>query len=63
MKVSQAIQSFREHHWMNSKKNTLKNYEFIFTRFQDAFGARQIESITTDQRYLGKVTDVGAIEG
>ncbi len=27
MKVGQAIQSFREYHRMNSKKNTLKNYE------------------------------------
>jgi len=33
---------------MNSKKNTLKNYEFIFTRFQDPYGERQIESITTN---------------
>jgi hypothetical protein len=34
---------------MNSKKNTLKNYEFIFTRFQEVFHDRQIESITTDE--------------
>jgi len=33
---------------MNSKKNTLKNYEFIFTLFQEAFGDGQINSITTD---------------
>jgi len=39
MKISQAIQSFREYRRMNSKKNTLKSYEFIFTRFQEAFGA------------------------
>jgi site-specific recombinase XerD len=31
------------------EKNTLKNYEFIFTRFQEAFGDRQIKSITTDE--------------
>jgi len=49
MKVSQAIQLFREYHRMNSKKNTLKNYEFIFTRFQEVFGDRQVESITTDE--------------
>ena len=29
MKLSQAVQSFREYHRLNSKKNTLKNYEFI----------------------------------
>ena len=48
MKVSQAIQSFREYHRMNSKKNTLKNYELIFTRSQEAYGDRQIDSITFD---------------
>ncbi len=48
MKVSQAIQSFRQHHRLNSKKNTLKNYEFIFTRFHEAFSDRQIKSIPTD---------------
>jgi site-specific recombinase XerD len=30
------------------EKNTLKNYEFIFTRFQEALGDRQIDSITSD---------------
>ena len=48
MKVSQAVQSFREFHRLNSKKNALKNYEFIFTQFHEAFSDRQIESISTD---------------
>jgi hypothetical protein len=30
------------------EKNTLKNYEFIFIRFQEAFGDRQIDSITSE---------------
>ncbi len=30
MKISQAIQSYQEYHRINSKKNTVKNYEFIF---------------------------------
>jgi hypothetical protein len=46
--VSQAIQSFQEYHRLNSKKNTLKNYEFIFTQFQEAYGDRQIDTITSD---------------
>jgi hypothetical protein len=49
MKVSQAIRSFQEYHRLNSKKNTFKNYEFIFTRFQEVFCDRQVESITTDE--------------
>jgi len=28
------------------KKNTLKNYEFLFTRFSDEFGDRDLDSIT-----------------
>jgi site-specific recombinase XerD len=31
------------------EKNTLKNYEFIFSRFQETYGERQIDSRTTDE--------------
>jgi hypothetical protein len=31
------------------EKNTLKNYEFLFTRFSDEFGDRELESITPDE--------------
>jgi hypothetical protein len=48
MKLPQAVQSFRKYHRLNSKKNTLKNYEFIFTRLQEAYGDRQIDSISSD---------------
>jgi hypothetical protein len=41
------------------EKNTLKNYEFIFTRFQEAFGDRQIESISTDD-VLAFLTNLSA---
>ena len=30
------------------KKNTLKNYDFLFTRFSDEFRDRELESITPD---------------
>jgi hypothetical protein len=53
------------------KKNTLKNYEFLFTRFKYEFGDRELGSVTkvilrhdhlsATQRYLGKVTDLEAI--
>jgi site-specific recombinase XerD len=48
MKLSQAVQSFQEYHRLNSKKNTLKNYEFLFTRFLEADSDRQIDSISSD---------------
>lgn len=37
----------------------MKNYEFLFTRFNDAFGSRELESITSDEilSFLTKLTD------
>ena len=49
MKVSQAIKSYQEYHRINLKKNTLKNYKFLFTRFSDEFSDRELESITPDE--------------
>jgi integrase len=41
------------------KKNTVKNYEFIFTQFQGEFGDRLVDSITPDEilSFLTKLTD------
>jgi site-specific recombinase XerD len=33
---------------MNAKKSTLKNYEFVLTRFENYFGNIELTSITTD---------------
>ena len=37
----------------------MKNYEFIFTQFQDGFGERKIDSITPNEilSFLAKITD------
>jgi len=37
----------------------VKNYEVLFTRFNDAFGPRELESITSDEilSFLTKLTD------
>ena len=37
----------------------MKNYEFVFTQFQDEFGERIIDSITSDEilSFLNKLTD------
>jgi integrase/recombinase XerD len=37
----------------------VKNYEFIFTQFQDGFGERKIDSITPNEilSFLAKITD------
>ena len=41
------------------KRITLKNYEFLFSRFQDEFGDRDIESITSDEilSFLTRLTE------
>jgi integrase len=49
MRVSQAISCFSDYHKMNSRKNTMRNYELILTRFSSQFGERELESITTDE--------------
>jgi len=59
MKVTQAIKSYQDYHRINSKKNTLKNYDFLFTRFSDGFSDRELESITSDDilRFLTRLTN------
>jgi len=49
MKVSKAIHSYQKYHSVNSKKNTLRNYDFLFNRFSDEFSDRELESITPDE--------------
>jgi len=41
------------------KKNTLKNYEFLFTRFTDEFGDRELDTITPDEvlSFLTRLTE------
>ena len=48
MKVSQASNCFLGFHRTNSKKNTLKNYELILSRFCDQFGEGDMVSITQE---------------
>ena len=40
-------------------KNTLKNYQFIFTQFQIEFGYREVDTFTPDEilSFLTKLTD------
>jgi integrase len=49
MKVSQAKSSFFDYHRMNSKKNTIRNYDLVLSRFGGQFGGRELESITTEE--------------
>jgi len=59
MRVPQAVHSFIEYQKANSKANTVRNYEFVLTRFQNKFGDRNLESITPDEvlLFLGHITE------
>ena len=54
MKVSQAVSTFIEYHSTNSKKNTLKNYEFVTSPFRTQFGERELDTITPDEILLAE---------
>ncbi|NOQ96246.1 MAG: site-specific integrase, partial [Desulfobacterales bacterium] len=59
MNVSQAIGIFLNYHRVNSKKTTLRNHEFVLTRFSHHFGEREAETITADEilSFLTKLTE------
>ena len=49
MKVSQATNYFVEYQRMNCKKNTIKTYQHVLSRFGSDFGNRELDSITPDE--------------
>ena len=52
MKVLEAKKCFFDYHRINSKTNTIRNYEFLLPRFCDQFGDRQLESITSEPKFM-----------
>ncbi len=59
MKVSQAVNYCLEYHRTNSKKNSIRPYEFVLFRFESQFGDRELDSITSDEilSFLNQVTE------
>ena len=49
MKVSAAISFCLQYHKINSRPNTIKNYEFLLGKFGDLYLKRKLESITTEE--------------
>jgi integrase/recombinase XerD len=49
MKASQAINCFFDYHKINSKQNTMRNYENLLVRFSNQFSDRELETIKTDE--------------
>ena len=49
MKISEAINFCMQYQKVNSKINTIKNYEFVLGKFENAFNGRDMESIKTGE--------------
>ncbi len=49
MKVSEAKKCFFDYHRINSKPNTIRNYELLLFKFCDQCGHREQESITSEE--------------
>ena len=49
MRVSETSRCFLDYHRINSKTNTVRNYQFVFTRFCNQFGDRELESLTNEE--------------
>jgi hypothetical protein len=49
MKVLEAKKCFFDYHRVNSKPNTISNYELLLPKFCDQFGHRDLESITSEE--------------
>jgi len=59
MNVSKSVEYFRQHHFANSQKKTLKSYEFVLSRFAEKFGERPIVSMSSEEclAFLSSITD------
>lgn len=59
MKISQCINHFFNYQRMNVKKNTLRNYEFILSSFQNHFGDVEISNISSEDilAFMTRITE------
>ena len=49
MKVSETTQFYLPYQKANAKSNSLKNYKYVLCKFNDSFGERKIDTITTEE--------------
>jgi len=59
MKVSDAITYCIHYHKINSRPNTLANYEFLLGKFESRYRGRDIASISTEEiiAFLAGITE------
>ena len=48
MKISQAVSIFFDYQRLNVKKNTIRNYEIVLSRFEEQFGDMKLTSISSE---------------
>jgi integrase/recombinase XerD len=49
MRIAEASRCFLDYHRINSKTNTVRNYELILSRFCSQFGDRDLGSLTNEE--------------
>ncbi len=59
MNVSQAVEYHLQYHRVSSKKNTVKNCEFVLFRFSEIFADRELEEVSLEGvlDFLIKITN------
>jgi len=59
MKVSRAVELWLEYHKSNSRDNTLRAYEAIFSKFGQEFGGKELDELASDEVlcFLNQVTE------
>ena len=59
MKVSEAAKLWLEYHKCHSKKNSIRAYLLVLTKFCDEFGSDDLKEITTERAlsFLNRVTE------
>ena len=59
MKISRAVDFCLQYHKINSRPNTLANYEIILRRFKTSYGDQDVLSITTEDiiAFLAEVSE------
>jgi hypothetical protein len=48
MNITRAVDFCLQYHKINSRPNTLANYEIILRKFNESYGDHDIQSITTE---------------
>jgi len=59
MQVSKAITIWQEYHKSHSKDNTVKAYNMVLSNFNQEFGERDVQDITSDEvlSFLNRITE------